>query len=156
VREAVVQAAAKNGAYVRSTSEPVRMGMLERAAPVDSAYLSWAARRLCRFAKRADVQTNAGFRGVRSFRERVPFRALFRRMIDGAGNGTIVMCHPGQVDDTLRARDPIHRQREEEFAYLAGDEFPRDLAGAGLQLATLRDALGLRALNHLPLSTAVA
>ncbi len=136
-REAVVDAAKRSGAYLRVTREPVTLAMLKRPAPVDSVYLSWASRRLARLARQHDVRTNTGFRGVRSFKERAPFRELFRTMIDGAANGSIVMCHPGHVDETLTSRDPIHRQREDEFAYLASDDFPRDLEAAGFQLSRL-------------------
>jgi predicted glycoside hydrolase/deacetylase ChbG (UPF0249 family) len=87
------------------------------------------------------LRTNLGFRGVRSFNERAPFRDLFRAMIAGAANGSIVMCHPGHVDETLTTRDPIHRQREDEFAYLAGSEFIGDMEQAGLRLARLHDTL---------------
>lgn len=141
VRELVVEAAASIGAYVRCTCESMNASVMHRPAPLDSAYLSWASRPLARLAKQNDVRTNTGFRGVRSFREQTSFRELFRAMISGATNGTIVMCHPGHVDETLIGRDPIHRQREEEFAYLAGEDLPRDLAAAGLQLARLGDAL---------------
>jgi predicted glycoside hydrolase/deacetylase ChbG (UPF0249 family) len=141
VREAVVAAAQRIGAYVRVTHEPIDRAMLKRPAPRDSAYLAWAARPLMRLAAERDIRTNTGFRGVRSFKEGAPFCDLFRAMLAGAANGTIVMCHPGHVDETLKSRDPIHRQREEEFAYLAGDEFPRDLAAADLQLVRLCEAL---------------
>jgi len=156
VREALVEAAQKIGAYIRSTCDPVNAGMLNRPAPVDSAYLSWAAGPLTRLAQNGGVRTNSGFRGVRSFSERKPFRDLFHSMIQGVANGAIVMCHPGHVDDTLRARDPIHYQREEELAYLASDDFTGDLAAAGLQLATLQEALHISESDHLPFSTAVA
>jgi hypothetical protein len=156
VREAVTEAAGKLGAYVRSTREPITRAMLDRPAPVDSAYLSWAARPLLRLANRRGARTNTGFRGVRSFNEQRPFRDLFRQMIGGAASGSIVMCHPGHVDEALCGRDPIHRQREEEFAYLSSDHFTSDLATAGLQLTTLRDALQPVAMDHLPFNTAVA
>jgi hypothetical protein len=155
-REAVTEAAEKLGAYVRSTREPITRAMLNRPAPLDSAYLSWAARPLSRLANRKGVRTNTGFRGVRSFSEGAVFREVFRSMIDGAASGSIVMCHPGHVDETLCGRDPIHRQREEEFAYLSSDDFPRDLEAAGLQLATLHDSLQPAGPDHLPFSTAVA
>jgi hypothetical protein len=142
VRDAVVAAAKRIGAYVRLTREPIDAAMLRRPAPVDSAYLSWASRPLARLAEEADLRTNSGYRGTRSFKERVPFRDLFRRMIADASNGTIVCCHPGMVDATLALRDPIHQQREEEFAYLSGEDFPRDLDAAELSLARLSEALG--------------
>jgi predicted glycoside hydrolase/deacetylase ChbG (UPF0249 family) len=45
------------------------------------------------------------------------------------------MCHPGYVDDELRALDPALESREAELAYLASDAF-RDLLDAkGLRLA---------------------
>jgi chitin disaccharide deacetylase len=141
VREAVVETAREIGAYVRLTAEPIDSAMMQHPAPVDSAYLSWASRPLAQRAAQHGVRTNTGFRGVRTFKEREPFRTLFQRMMSGATNGSIVMCHPGHVDDVLIARDPIHRQREEEYAYLASDDLAKDLSAAGLQLATLREAL---------------
>jgi len=141
VREAVVEAAAGIGAYVRVTRESITPAMLRRPAPIDSAYLSRASRPLARLAAQRCARTNQGFRGVRSFREREPFGDLFRAMIAGAANGSIVMCHPGRADETLANRDPIRDQREEEFTYLASDSFLTDMKAAGLQLATLRRAL---------------
>lgn len=142
VREAVIEAAHGVGAYVRLTREPITLAMLNRPAPVDSAYLSRASREMERLTAERGIRANTGFRGVRSFKERMPFGSLFRSMIEGASNGSIVMCHPGHLDATLLARDPVHRQREEEFAYLAGSEFPGDMEAAGLQSGTLREALG--------------
>ncbi|MBV9572165.1 MAG: ChbG/HpnK family deacetylase [Alphaproteobacteria bacterium] len=141
VREAVVEAAKRIGAYVRSTGEPIGAAMLKRPAPVDSLFLSLSAGALARQAQRAGVRANSGFRGVRSFKEHAPYRELFRAMIADAANGSIIMCHPGHVDELLRARDPIHRQREEEFAYLASADFLRDMNEAGLKIATLREAV---------------
>ena len=141
VREEVVDAATRIGAYVRLTREPIDRSMFNRPALRDSAYLSWASHPLARLASRHNVRTNTGFRGVRSFKERAAFRTLFRTMIGGASNGTIVMCHPGHVDEALKSRDSIHMQRELELAYLAGDDFPRDLEAEGLQLARLTEAL---------------
>ena len=141
VREEVVDAAKRIGAYVRVAREPIDRSMFNRPAPRDSAYLSWASRPLARLAPANGVHTNAGFRGVRTFKESLPFRPLFRAMISGAANGTIIMCHPGHVDETLKSRDSIHEQREQELTYLASDDFPRDLEAEGLQLARLTEAL---------------
>jgi predicted glycoside hydrolase/deacetylase ChbG (UPF0249 family) len=156
VREAVIECAQRVGAYVRLTREPVGYEMLQRPAWVDSAYLSCAAHPLERLANIHGVRTNCGFRGVRSFKEKTSFSDLFRSMISGALNGTIVMCHPGHVDEALRSRDPIRHQREEEFTYLASDTFLHDMRQAGLQLATLRESLVIPGSAHLPFSTAVA
>lgn len=151
VREAVANLARQLGAYVRLTTEPIGRPMLQRPAPIDSIYLSWASRPLRHLARTSGVRTNTGFRGVRSFRERGTFRDLFRKMITDAASGTIIMCHPGHVDEALAQRDSVRQAREEEFAYLAGADFPEDLAAAGLSLARLDDALPAE-----PLSTTVA
>jgi len=156
VREAVIEVAQRIGAYVRLTREPIGFAMLQRPAWVDSAYLSWAAHPMEQLANIHGVRTNCGFRGVRSFKETTSFRDLFRSMISGAVNGSVIMCHPGHVDDTLHARDPIHHQREEEFTYFASDGFLHDMRQAGLQLATLYEAVAAAGSDHLPFSTAVA
>jgi predicted glycoside hydrolase/deacetylase ChbG (UPF0249 family) len=145
VREAVVRVAQRIGAYVRVTREPTDAAMWRRPSPIESAYLARASRPLSRLAARFGVPTNRGFRGVRNFRERTPFRNLFQSMIAGAGEGCLVMCHPGHPDTLLGARDAVGVARAEEFAYLAGGDFPDDLSQAGLTLARLRKAIGLDA-----------
>jgi predicted glycoside hydrolase/deacetylase ChbG (UPF0249 family) len=46
-----------------------------------------------------------------------------------------VMCHPGFVDAELERLDPLTTQREREYAYLAGDDFPAVLRAHGVALA---------------------
>jgi predicted glycoside hydrolase/deacetylase ChbG (UPF0249 family) len=141
VREPVTEAAARLGAYVRSTREPVDWHMALRPSPVESAFLSLTARPLAKLIRGKGLTTNRGFRGVRGFREAVPYAKLFRRMIAGAGAGSLVMCHPGIADRVLAARDPVTGAREEELRYFASAEFPAALAAEDLALSRLRDAL---------------
>lgn len=145
VRDAVVQAARRIGAYLRVTFEPIDWAMRHRPAPMESAYLSFASRPLQRLARRAGIMTNRGFRGARSFREARPFAQLFRTMIQDVRDGSVVMCHPGHPDDLLAARDRVQAAREQEFAYFQSEEFPRDMAEAGLELARLLDAATISA-----------
>jgi chitin disaccharide deacetylase len=139
VREAVAEAAARIGAYVRLTDEPIARIRRVGVSTGKAAFLSILARPLAREAARRGLARNTGFRGVRGFTEPGPFGALFRRMIADASAGSIVMCHPGHVDAALRSRDPVTDSREVELAYFAGDKFPADLAAAGLRLARLSD-----------------
>ena len=53
--------------------------------------------------------------------EALPERGLFMR-------------HPGHVDETLRARDPMQGVREVEFVVLASDAFGASLARAGVEI----------------------
>ena len=139
VREAVLEAAERNGAYLRLTTEPLAAIAGTGVSPVKSAFLSRLGRPLEREARRRGIPGNRGFRGVRSFTERAPVRSLFRRMINRAPAGTLIMCHPGLVDAVLESRDPLTLPREAEYNYLASDEFPADLAAAGVRLARLSE-----------------
>lgn len=139
VREAVVGAALRIGAYVRSTWEPIGWAMATRPSPVEAAFLSWTSGPLRSLIRETGVQTNHGFRGPRTFRERTPYRLLFRRMIVGAKDGCLVMCHPAMPDRTRVRHDPIVSAREDELRYLGSDEFLRDVADAGLTHNRLAD-----------------
>jgi predicted glycoside hydrolase/deacetylase ChbG (UPF0249 family) len=47
----------------------------------------------------------------------------------------VIMCHPGFVDEILIGLDPLTVQRESEYAYLAGADFPRLLAANNVTLS---------------------
>lgn len=141
VREAVASAAKRIGAYVRSTVEPINLSMGSRPSPIEAAFLSWTARPLDRLLRDLKLSTNRGFRGVRTFRERETYRNLFRKMIAGAKERCLVMCHPGIADVGLAERDSVTRAREDELRYLASDVLPGDLLEVGLTLSRLRATL---------------
>jgi predicted glycoside hydrolase/deacetylase ChbG (UPF0249 family) len=141
VREAVAAAAARIGAYLRLTDEPISAIARSAISPGKAAFLSLLSGPLARRAKQLGIAHNHGFRGPRSFAEPGPFGALFRRMIARAPAGCLIMCHPGLVDAALSARDPVTVSREAEYRYLSSEEFLADLAAANLRLARLKDAL---------------
>jgi len=91
-----------------------------------------------RFRKRTaalGVRTNPAFAGAYTFRDDADFAAIFPGFLDGLPAGSVVMCHPGFVDDELRRLDPLTTLREREYAFLGGDEFPAVLASRGMALA---------------------
>jgi predicted glycoside hydrolase/deacetylase ChbG (UPF0249 family) len=88
-----------------------------------------------RSASRADVAFNPAFAGAYDFSQNPDFSELMRGFLDGLPDGGLVMCHPGFVDDVLVSLDPLTDQREREYAFLAGDEFPRLLAANNVTLA---------------------
>ena len=145
LREAVVRVAARIGAYVRDASEPIGAAMWQRPAPLESMYLSCLSGPLSKLAQRWNVATNRGFRGARNFRDSRPFRDLFRSMIAGAGDGCLVMCHPGYSDPLLVERDGVREAREAELRYFSGPDFPRDLGDHDLALCRLADFIEPRA-----------
>jgi predicted glycoside hydrolase/deacetylase ChbG (UPF0249 family) len=80
-----------------------------------------------RFRKRAaaaGVTVNPAFAGSYDFGSNPDFAVLFPKFLDGLPDGSVVMCHPGFVDDELKALDPLTNLREREHAFLAGDTFP--------------------------------
>jgi predicted glycoside hydrolase/deacetylase ChbG (UPF0249 family) len=100
--------------------------------------LAWLSLGFRRLARTYAVPFNAAFAGAYDFRTAEPFAALFSRfigMLPANTDGGLIMCHPGFVDELLRARDPLTDRREAEYAFLAGGEFDQVLAAAGARLA---------------------
>ncbi len=79
-------------------------------------------------AARAGIAFNPGFAGAYDFSKEPDFGALMGRFLDRLPEGGLVMCHPGFVDDILVSLDPLTTQREREYAFLAGEQFPPLLA----------------------------
>ncbi len=100
-----------------------------------SRFLGFLSRGFRRQARRRGLRFNPAFSGAYDYGQPRDFGPLFTRFIDGLPEGGLVMCHPGHVDDTLKARDTLTDQREKEFAFLIGGEMPGILAGAGVTLA---------------------
>jgi predicted glycoside hydrolase/deacetylase ChbG (UPF0249 family) len=75
-------------------------------------------------AAAAGVAFNPAFAGAYDFGVNPDFAALFPGFLDGLPDRSVVMCHPGFVDDELRALDPLTNLREREFAFFASDAFP--------------------------------
>jgi predicted glycoside hydrolase/deacetylase ChbG (UPF0249 family) len=88
-----------------------------------------------RSASRANIAFNPAFAGAYDFSQAPDFGELMQRFLDGLPDGGLVMCHPGFVDELLISLDPLTGQREREYAFLAGDAFPRLLAVNNVTLA---------------------
>ena len=91
-----------------------------------------------RFRRRADalgIRTNPAFAGAYAFHDDADFAGMFPGFLDGLPDRSVVMCHPGFVDDELKRLDPLTTLREREYAYLGGDAFPAVLADRKIVLA---------------------
>jgi predicted glycoside hydrolase/deacetylase ChbG (UPF0249 family) len=88
-----------------------------------------------RKARRLGLRFNPAFAGTYSFAPDADYPRLFPAFLDGLPDGGLVMCHPGFVDAALERLDPLTVQREREYAYFAGDDFPHLLADRGVTLA---------------------
>jgi predicted glycoside hydrolase/deacetylase ChbG (UPF0249 family) len=96
--------------------------------------LAWLSRGFRRRASAKGLATNPAFAGAYYFSTAEDFGSLFARFLAELPDGGVVMCHPGFVDEELRARDPLTERREAEYAFLAGDGLPRALKRAGATL----------------------
>jgi chitin disaccharide deacetylase len=85
-------------------------------------------------AARAGIAFNPGFAGAYDFSRQPDFGQLMQQFVDGLPEHGVVMCHPGFVDDVLVSLDPLTVQRENEHAFLGGEDFPRLLAANNVTL----------------------
>jgi len=98
------------------------------------AMLGW---RWHHMMNRHRVPHNLSFRGVYDLTDRIAFAKLFATFIDNPQPRTLVMVHPGLIDDALIAADSLTDQRENEFAFLGSDQCGHILAEQGLSLSKL-------------------
>jgi chitin disaccharide deacetylase len=92
------------------------------------------ARGFARSAHAAGFRTNKGFSGFAPLDLTVPAARIFEEAFSKLGAQPLVMCHPGYVDDELRALDPALDSRVEELNYLKSDAFRALLEERGLRL----------------------
>lgn len=109
-------------------------GIMKRPARSKALVLALAGTRLRSLARRKGVKMNAGFSGAYDFEDAPPYGELFNGFLAGAGNGLLVMCHPGYCDAELESCECLTSRREDELAFLAGPEMPVALEKAGVGL----------------------
>jgi len=131
---AVVKEAAPR-AWVRQCGSvlPLHRRLRDRKALLLS-FLSGTFRRR---AARRGIATNAAFAGTYDFTDAAApdFAALFPTFLERLPEDSVVMCHPGRVDAELERLDPLTTQREREYAYFSGEQFPQVLRSHGVALA---------------------
>jgi hypothetical protein len=96
--------------------------------------LDFLSRRFRRRAAAAGIGTNPAFAGTYDFAPGADFASLFPAFLEGLPDGGLVMCHPGIVDEALRALDPVTTLREREYAYFGSEAFPAALSACGATL----------------------
>lgn len=134
VRDLVIARARDIGAYLRYATEPLPAILRRGVAVARAAAISLMGAGLRRRGETAGVRGNSVFRGVRDFSPRESYPLLFPRYLERPVPGMMVACHPGLVDDALRAVDPVTAPREGEYRYFMDEAFARDLVAAGVRL----------------------
>ncbi|MCC6471851.1 MAG: ChbG/HpnK family deacetylase [Alphaproteobacteria bacterium] len=127
------------GTFLRVSVDPLAAIWRRYIASLHASTLACMGRRLKRTADFAGIPMNQRFAGVLNFNESIGYRDMFRRFIEDAPTGLVVMCHPGYPDATLRALDRVVETRASELAYLASFAFLHDVSCAGMCLGRFRD-----------------
>ena len=86
-------------------------------------------------ATRAGLTFNPAFAGAYNFSKKPDLAKLFERFLTRLPDGGLIMCHPGFVDQTLIALDPLTHQRKSEYDWLMSDNFSKLLAAQNVTLA---------------------
>jgi predicted glycoside hydrolase/deacetylase ChbG (UPF0249 family) len=131
ISEALIRVAkhAAPHAWLRQCGRAIRNNPDPKGLVLDAL-----SRRFRRLAAAQGLRTNPAFAGTYAFRSRADYAKLFPKFLDGLPDGSVVMCHPGEVDAELSRLDPLTNLREREYAYFLGDEFPRVLSANGVAL----------------------
>jgi len=118
----------RHGTRVRYCTRPVADILAAGVAVPRTLVIAGLGRAWARLGRAAGVPGNRHFAGVRGAAERRPFGEQLKAWLTTARPGTLIMCHPGSVEEALIAADPLTTPREGEYAFLAGDGLPRLLA----------------------------
>jgi chitin disaccharide deacetylase len=130
VRDAFLTAvkAAAPKAWVRQSGRSGSQPLSKRLGVPKALFLDILSAQFRRRAARGGVAFNPDFAGAYDFSGQPDFGALMRGFLDGLPEDGLIMCHPGLVDETLLGLDPLTVQREHEYAFLGGEQFPPLLA----------------------------
>lgn len=123
--------------WVRNCFEPHRAILRRGVSPLRAHVISELGRGFRRRLEREHVPHNTSFRGVYDFSGRVPFAQLFDIFTDHPQGRTLVMVHPGLVDDALREADTLTGQREVEYRFLSSQACAESLARRRITLSRL-------------------
>jgi chitin disaccharide deacetylase len=142
IRSAVVEelVARRSGPipYLRICRTPLSTLLARRVAAGRAFLIGLPGARLRRLAMRAGVPTISSFSGIYDLSDSWPYRDLMQRFLIGLEDNGLLMCHPGHVDEQLRAVDTLTDRRAHEFAYFNGPDYLEDLVEAGVELSRFR------------------
>jgi predicted glycoside hydrolase/deacetylase ChbG (UPF0249 family) len=102
--------------------------LLERLGEPKALVLDLLSAQFRRRAMHANVAFNPGFAGAYDFSAQVDYASLMKTFLQALPDEGLIMCHPGLVDDVLVSLDPLTAQREREYAFLGGENFPQLMA----------------------------
>jgi len=120
--------------WLRDPSDALRSITKRRVAARKAVTVAGFAAGFRRAARAAGFDTNKGFSGFSAFDPAKPVEREFGSFFVALGREPLVMCHPGYVDDELRAADPVVETRSQELMYLSSPAFAELLAARRVAL----------------------
>ncbi|WP_201830451.1 ChbG/HpnK family deacetylase [Microvirga zambiensis] len=139
IRQALIQALAARGyagrTWLRDPSDRAASVLRRPIGRSKALVVKALAKGFARQAHKAGFPTNRGFSGFAPLDLSFPVERVFGEAFSHLGPHPLVMCHPGYVDDGLRALDPVVESRIEELNYLKSDAFRELLEHRGLRLS---------------------
>ncbi len=129
IRNAVLGAAEglSNRPWLRNIAEPYAT-IIKRGVTVPKA--AFLATLGGAFARASQAPMNDTFSGVYDFSPESDYAALFARFVTSPGKRHLILCHPGETDDT--SAHAVVRGRE--YAYFKSDAFLASLTAHDIRI----------------------
>jgi predicted glycoside hydrolase/deacetylase ChbG (UPF0249 family) len=139
IRKALIEALAARGyagrTWLRDPADRAASVLRRPVGRSKALVVKALAKGFARQTHLAGFSTNKGFSGFAPLDLSIPVARVFGEAFSHLGPHPVVMCHPGYVDDELRALDPVVDSRIEELNYLKSDAFGDLLEQRGLRLS---------------------
>jgi predicted glycoside hydrolase/deacetylase ChbG (UPF0249 family) len=120
--------------YLRSTLENWPVTMSRGIAVGKVGGLNILGSKFRQLTDQSQLQRNRGFAGVYDLNDRTPYAELFPKFLKHLVSQSIVMCHPGMVDEVLENCDSFTTRREDEYKYFQSNAFEQHLIEAGAEV----------------------
>jgi len=133
------QRLARHGAYLRYPGDNLSSIFRRRAGLPRGLVLYVLGDPLRREALRRGIAVNDAMTGLYDFTDRVPYAELFPRFLKGIRGKTILLCHPGEVDEKLLERDELTGQRIIEKDYFDSTAYMEAVAASGARLSRFHE-----------------
>lgn len=128
----------KGKVWLRDSGDRIS-SILKRGTQIKKALTITAlARGFAHEAAQHGFSTNRGFAGFSAFSGSRDYAADFSRYLRAPGACHLVMCHPGYVDEELKALDPVTDSRPKELDFLLSTRFEECLRRPGARLSRLK------------------
>ena len=141
VREPLLEALVARGlagsVWLRNAGDAPHRITLRRAQARKALTVRAMGAGFSRAAKAQGFHLNDGFAGFSSFRSDKDYARAFESYLRAPGRRHLVMCHPGYVDEDLKALDPVTTTREQELAFLLSPRLPDMLEQHRMRLARM-------------------